>query len=72
MSTVARQAAEVPRLALSVDEAAASLGISRDTFDREVRDELRLVRIGRRLIVPVPELERYLERQAHRILDDLR
>jgi excisionase family DNA binding protein len=72
MTGSGRQLAEVPRLALSVEEAAEALSISRDTFDREVRDELRLVRVGRRLLVPVSELERYLERHAHRVLDDLR
>lgn len=72
MKVATRPLAEVPRLALSVEEAAAAIGVSRDTFDREVRDELRLVRVGRRLLVPVAELDRFLERRAHRITDDLR
>jgi excisionase family DNA binding protein len=45
-------------------EAADALGLSRDSFDRYVRDELRLVRRGRLVLVPVRELERWIERNA--------
>jgi excisionase family DNA binding protein len=55
-----------PRLGLTLDEAAATLGVSRDTFDRHIRHELRVVRRGRCLIVPVSELERWLDREAAR------
>lgn len=59
--------ASVPvRLGLSLDEAAAAIGVSRDTFDRHIRHELRVVRRGRCLIVPIRELERWLEREAAR------
>lgn len=68
----ARPIEPVARLALSIEEAAASLGVSRDTFDRAIRDDVRLVRVGSRLLVPVAELERWLDRNAARILDDLR
>ena len=54
----------VPRLALGVDEAAASLGVSRDYFDEHIAAELRWVRRGRRKLVAVAELERWLERNA--------
>lgn len=54
----------VPRLALSLDEAAEALSVSRDFFDEHVRDELRVIRRGRRRLVPVRELERWLERNA--------
>jgi excisionase family DNA binding protein len=60
------KAAGPPRLGLSLDEAAATLGVSRDTFDRHIRHELRVVRRGRCLIVPVSEIERWLEREAAR------
>jgi excisionase family DNA binding protein len=59
-------AAGPQRLGLSLDEAAATLGVSRDTFDRHIRHELRIVRRGRCLIVPVSELERWLDREAAR------
>jgi excisionase family DNA binding protein len=57
------------RLALSVDEAAAALGVSRDYFDKHVIHELRVIRIGRRILVPTSELGRWIERSASRILD---
>jgi hypothetical protein len=58
------EAAPVPRLALSPDEAAAALSISRDHFDEHVAPELRWVRRGRRKFVAVAELERWLARSA--------
>ena len=51
-------------------EAAAALGVSVDHFDRHVRHDLRLVRSGRLVLVPVRELERWAERNAVRILED--
>lgn len=54
------------RLALSVEEAAATVGISRDSFERYVLGKIRVVRVGRRIIVPVTELERFLARNALR------
>ncbi len=52
----------VPRLALSPDEAAASLGVSRDYLDEHIGPELRWVRRGRRKVVAVSELQRFLDR----------
>jgi len=52
------------RLALSPDEASAVLGVSRDYFDEHVLDELRVVRRGRRILVALAELERWLDRSA--------
>lgn len=49
------------RLALSPDEAAALLGVSRDYFDEHILCELRSVRRGRRVLIAVRELERWLE-----------
>jgi excisionase family DNA binding protein len=54
----------LPRLAVSPDEAAALLGVSRDYFDEHVLDELRVVRRGRRILVALAELERWLARSA--------
>ena len=67
----ARPVAAVPRLGLSPDEAAASIGVSRDLFDAEVRPELRVVRVGRRVVIPVREVEKFLAENAARALDDL-
>lgn len=57
-----------PRLLLTPREAAASLGVSRDFFDDRVKPELRLVRRGSLVLVPVAELERWVERTAARAL----
>jgi excisionase family DNA binding protein len=53
------------RLALSVEEAGALLGISRDlAYDLVARRELPSVRLGRRLVVPRRALEEALGRLA--------
>jgi excisionase family DNA binding protein len=57
----------ITRLLLSADEAAEALGISRDTFDEHVAPELRKVRIGRRVLYPVRELQCWLEQSATRV-----
>jgi excisionase family DNA binding protein len=56
----------LPRLAVSPDEAAEMLGVSRDYFDEHVIGELRVVRRGRRILVALAELERWLDRAAAR------
>jgi hypothetical protein len=48
-----------------------SIGVSVDFFDEHVRPELRVVRRGRRVLVPVRELERWLDREACRVLDEV-
>jgi hypothetical protein len=59
-----------PRLALSPDEAAQALSISRDFFDTYVGPDLRWVRKGRRKFVAVKELEAWIERESARTLGD--
>jgi len=57
-------------LVLSLDEAAEAVGMSRDSFDRHVRGELKLVYVTERLIlVPVRELSDWVERSARRALE---
>jgi hypothetical protein len=63
------RAHELPRLALSPDELAAALGVSRDYVDEHLADELRWVRRGRRKFVAVAEVERWLDRAAARTLE---
>lgn len=60
----------VPRVALRPDEAAESLGVSRDFFDERIAPELRAVRRGTLKLYPVAELERWLDREAARALED--
>jgi hypothetical protein len=52
------------RLALSRDEAAAAIGVSRDHFDRHVLPNIKTAAIGRRVVVSVREIESYLDRRA--------
>jgi hypothetical protein len=59
----------VPRIALRVPkEAASSLGVSADFFDKHVRPELRLIRRGQLVFVAVSELERWAEKESARTL----
>ena len=57
-----------PPLAVSPEEAAKLLGIARSTFYASVLPELRSVLLGRRRLVPVRELERWIERHSSRPL----
>lgn len=61
--------AHVPRIALTLDEAAAAIGVSRDFLDEHVVGELRVVRRGRKRLVPVSELERWARESAQRTID---
>jgi len=56
------------RLAFSKAEAAAALGVSADFFEEHVMPELRIVRRGRRRLIPVAELERWLSENASMVL----
>jgi hypothetical protein len=58
----------VPRLALRKTEAAQALGMSVDFFEDHVLHELRIVRRGRLILVPIRELERWLSENQHRTL----
>jgi len=53
-----------PRLGLTIAEAARAVGVSESSFKRHVQPELRVVRRGSLRIVPVPEIERWLETNA--------
>jgi excisionase family DNA binding protein len=61
-------AAAPRRLALSKVEAAEALGVSVDYLEGHVMHELRVVRRGRRRLIPVGELERWLDENATRAL----
>src|SRR3954469_25058334 len=58
----------VPRLALSKAEAAEALGVSIDFLEEHVMHELRIVRRGRRRLIPMVEVERWLDSSAARTL----
>jgi hypothetical protein len=59
---------DFPRLALSFAESAAMLGVSDEFFAQYVAHEVRFVRRGRKKLVAVRELERWLEESASREL----
>ena len=59
----------VSRLALTRAEAAEALGISVDSFERYVQPEIRLVRRNSIRLIPVGELERWVDENAARALD---
>ncbi len=53
------------KLTMSVDEMAAAIGISRPkAYELAHSDGFPVIRIGRRIRIPVTELEKWLERQA--------
>lgn len=58
-------------LALSKPDAAAVMGMSVDSFERYVMADVRCVRRGRMRLYPVPELRRWLEENAERLLTGL-
>lgn len=60
---------QVPRLTLTRAEAADSLGISLDSFERYVQPEVRVIRRGRMRLIPVSELERWAVENATFTLD---
>jgi hypothetical protein len=58
---------QTPALALSIEQACAALGVSWDTWKASIEPEVRLVRLGRRKLVPVTELQRWLDSHAEAV-----
>lgn len=54
-------------LTVSPEAAASMLGIARSTFYERVLPDLRVIDLGRRRLVPVRELERWVEANASRV-----
>jgi len=54
----------VPRIALTPAEAAAAIGVGPDFFNANVAPQLRLIRRGRKRLIPVRELERWVAENA--------
>ena len=55
---------DVPRYALRREEAAASLGMSVDTFERQVQPFVKVVACGQLVLVPPAEIERWVRENA--------
>ena len=64
-----RPVAPLPRFTLTRREAAASLGVSINHFERRVQPELKVVISGQLVLIPVDELERWVQRHAHMLVD---
>jgi hypothetical protein len=64
----ARPTAPVPCVALTREEAAASLGISLTAFEQYVQPNVRLIRRGKIRVVPVRDLERWADQAAEQVL----
>jgi excisionase family DNA binding protein len=54
-------------LALSVEQACEALGVSWDTWRAHIEPDVRLVRVGRRKLIPVSELQAWLDRHAESV-----
>ena len=66
---VARPLQQVPRLTLTRREAAASLGISLNHFERRVQPELKVIASGQLILIPVTELERWVQRHSRFLVE---
>lgn len=60
----AAKASAVERIAYTREEAASSLGVSVDHFERHVAADLRVIRSGRKPLYPVSELRRWADDHA--------
>lgn len=60
---------EVPRLALTKKEAATTLGVSIEFFERHIMGDLRVIHRGRRWLIPLSELQRWLNSTAERTVE---
>jgi hypothetical protein len=57
------------KLAVTKSQAADMLSISLNSFERYVMADLKLIRKGRLVLVPVDELGRWVERNAERTIE---
>ena len=60
----------VARLALTRQEAASTLGISIDSFERYVQPFVKVVPCGQLVLVPIAELERWVRERARLLVAD--
>jgi hypothetical protein len=63
-----RPLAAVPRYTVTRKEAAASLGMSINHFERRVQPDLKIVLCGQLVLIPLSELERWVERNARHLI----
>jgi hypothetical protein len=56
-----------PALALTIEQSCAALSVSHDFWMEHIAAEVKIVRRGRRKIVPVTELQRWLDEHSEAI-----
>ncbi len=56
-----------PALALSVEDACAALSVSWKTWHEHIESEVRIVRIGRRKLIAVSELQKWLDEHGEAV-----
>jgi hypothetical protein len=59
----------IPSLALNVGETCEALGVSHETWVRYIAPDVKIVRVGRRKLIAVSELQRWLDVHGERMLD---
>ena len=64
-----RPLAAVPRYTLTRREAAASLGMSINHFERRVQPDLKVVLCGQLVLIPLTELERWVQHNARHLVE---
>ena len=68
-SKSSRPLAAVPRYTVTRKEAAASLGMSINHFERRVQPDLKVVLCGQLVLIPLTELERWVQRNARHLVE---
>ena len=58
----------VPRVALTIEDAAVAIGMSKRSFERHVMPDIRIIRIGRIRLIAITELERWANTTAEKVL----
>lgn len=67
MAARKRPLESVARFAYTRQEAAESLGISVDTFERRVQPDLKVAICGQLVLIPPSELERWMKENARHV-----
>lgn len=55
-------------VAVTREVAATALGMGLTMFSERVQPELRVIRVGAKVLIPTAELQRWVEERAERIL----
>jgi excisionase family DNA binding protein len=65
MPDVSIRVSPIPRLALSLEEGGQAVGVCGKTLSKLIADgRLKCVRVGTRRLIPISELQRWLDSEA--------